>query len=185
MGPQGRIGSLVIAGIAFVIACGPATPDVSRGPTCTADGAQANLDFTLRDLEGQQVRLSHFKGRVLFLNFWATWCGPCRIEIPALIDLQRRYGPAGLEVVGIVVRDDFAYARPYAEKAGINYPVLDGTGRDDLEQTYRPPVLPSSFLVARDGSMCSTHWGIPRPAPGETIDEGVRRGLAAAIKPLL
>ncbi len=186
MTPLTRLASrCVVAGVALGIACGPATPDVSRGPTCATGAAQANLDFTLQDLHGTDVRLSEFKGRVLFLNFWATWCGPCRVEIPALIDLQRRHGPDGLTVVGVVVRDDFAHARPYAENAGINYPVLDGTDRADIERVYQLPVLPSSFVVARDGSICSTHWGIPRPGPGETLEEGVRRGLDAAIKPLL
>ncbi len=177
--------SLVLAGAALVMACGRPAPDVSQGPTCAANAGQARLDFTLKDLDGRDVPLSDFKGRVLFLNFWATWCGPCRVEIPALVDLQRRYGPAGLAVVGVVVHDDFALAGPYAASAGINYPVLDGTDRDDLDRAYRPPVLPSSFLIARDGSLCSMHRGIPRPGPGERIEDGIRRTLEAVITPLL
>jgi thiol-disulfide isomerase/thioredoxin len=177
---------LAVTAAVALVACGRSAPsNAGAGPTCSTAGTPANLGFTLRDLNGTDVALASFKGKVVFLNFWATWCGPCKAEIPVLVDLHRQYQPQGFEVVGIVVDDDFALARPFTSQHKMIYPVLDGTERRDLEAVYKPVPLPKSFLIARDGSICAEHIGIPRPRDNESLADGIRRVLEAEIKPLL
>jgi thiol-disulfide isomerase/thioredoxin len=163
--------------------------------TCPASARHADLNFTLRDLDGRSVALRSFAGRVLLLDFWATWCGPCRIEIPGFVALAARDKPLGVEVVGVLVQDDFAKARPFARELGMTYPVLDGTNRSDLEGAYGPFTdLPISYLIARDGRVCRKHIGLP-PLPKGTsdfkaavqavFDRELRQvlGLGAALSP--
>jgi thiol-disulfide isomerase/thioredoxin len=137
---------------------------------CPASARHADLNFTLRDLDGRSVALRSFAGKVLLLDFWATWCGPCRIEIPGFVALAARDKPLGVEVVGVLVQDDFAKARPFARELGMTYPVLDGADRGDLEQAFGPFTdLPMSYLIARDGRVCRKHVGLP-PVPKGTTD---------------
>ena len=176
---------LIVGSIALAAACGR-SPDPPDGAACQVNPRKANFAFTLNGLDGRGVRLADFQGKVVFLNFWATWCVPCQVEIPILIELQKRYRASGLEVVGVVTRDDFANAGPYARQAGINYTVLDATTRQDFDDAYGPPAgLPSSFVIARDGSVCFEHVGVPRPGPDEALEDAIRRAFEAEIKALL
>ena len=102
------------ATLAVAAACGGSRVEEAAGPGCNVDAKPANMSFTLKNTKGDPLRLADYKGKVLFLNFWATWCVPCKVEIPVLIELQDRYRDQGLEVVGVVVMDDFANAAPYA-----------------------------------------------------------------------
>jgi thiol-disulfide isomerase/thioredoxin len=170
---------VVLAAAVAAASCAPAPAG------CQPAAPAANLDFTLKDTDGADVQLASYKGKVLFLNFWATWCVPCKVEIPVLVELQERYGKDGFAILGIVVLDDFKNAKPYAEKAKINYPVLDGTNRKDLEEAFNPPVLPSSFVIRRDGTICSEHHGIQPPKDGESLTDAIRRKLEPEIKALL
>jgi thiol-disulfide isomerase/thioredoxin len=172
--------------LAAALACG-SPPAVGDGQPagCLRNPRTADLSFTLNDTHGAQVDLRRYRDRVVFLNFWATWCVPCAVEIPVLIELQQRYEGDGLSVIGVVTLDDFSNARPYAERARIPYPVLDGTSRPDVERAYRPQVLPTSFLIARDGSICSEHRGLPKPEPNESLPDALRRTLRAQIEALL
>jgi thiol-disulfide isomerase/thioredoxin len=138
--------------------------------SCPASAPKADLNFTLRDLDGRSIALRRFAGKVLLLDFWATWCGPCRIEIPGFVALAARDKPLGVEVVGVLVQDDFAKARPFARELGMTYPVLDGTDRGDLDLAFGPFTdLPMSYLIARDGRVCRKHIGLP-PVPKGTSD---------------
>jgi peroxiredoxin len=130
-------------------------------PACNASGRKANLNFTLQDVNGKPVRLSQYRGRVVLLNFWATWCGPCRIEIPWLMDLYRRHRERGLVVLGVSVDAAVPRVKPFAQQLKINYPVLIGAGRDDLSAAFGPfRGFPTSVIVARDGTICVRHIGI-------------------------
>ena len=86
---------------------------VAATASCPASGKKANLQLAFRDLSGRRVSLERYKGKVLILDFWATWCLPCQVEIPGFIDLYRKYQTAGLEVVGVAVLDDFKRAGPF------------------------------------------------------------------------
>lgn len=142
---------------------GPVTTGEGSGETlaCPANAKPANLNFTMKDVAGKDVALSQFKGKVLVLDFWATWCGPCKIEIPHFIEFQDKYGKDGLQIVGISVDDTADKLEPYARKMGMNYPVLQGLGHDEVQDAYGPIVgIPVSVMISRDGRVCATHTGL-------------------------
>lgn len=128
---------------------------------CPADAKQANLDFTVDDLNGNPVELSSFKGKVILLDFWATWCPPCKAEIPGFVELQKAYGDEGLQVLGVSVDDPPEKLEPFAEEFNMNYPVLVGLGRDDLQDAFGPMWgIPTTFLIDREGRICRKHSGL-------------------------
>ena len=88
--------------------------------TCPADAKPANLNFTMKDVAGKNVTLADFKGKVLLLDFWATWCGPCKVEIPHFIEFQNTYGKDGLQIVGISVDDTVDKLEPYTRDMKMN-----------------------------------------------------------------
>jgi peroxiredoxin len=163
--------------------------------SCPANAKKANLNFTLKDAEGKTVNLAAYKGKVLLLDFWATWCAPCKVEMPAFIDLYKTYKPRGFEVVGVVALDEFSKAIPFAKQAGITYPVLNGVDREDIEDAYGPLfALPTTLIIARDGRICARHVGLPTAgaADGKGAKKEsslstaeVRKIFEAQIKPLL
>ncbi len=120
--------------------------------------------FSLADPDGQVRRGEEWAGRVRLLNFWATWCAPCREEIPLLIELQRKHGPAGFQVLGIAV-DTSEAVRDYAAEMGIDYPLLVGEGDAvalGAQLGNDIGALPYSVLVDRDGRIAWTRRGIVR-----------------------
>lgn len=128
---------------------------------CNASRRKANLDFTVRDIAGKDVRLSQYQGQVVLLNFWATWCVPCKHEIPALTALYRDYRERGFVVLGVSVDSEIRSIKPFAREMKMNYPVLIGAGREDLSQAFGPFIgFPTSVLVARDGKVCVRHVGV-------------------------
>jgi Thiol-disulfide isomerase and thioredoxins len=128
---------------------------------CNVARKKANLNFTVKDIAGKDVRLSQYKGQVVLLNFWATWCVPCRIEIPSLNALYRDYKERGFVVLGVSVDSEVPAIKPFARVMKMNYPVLVGAGREDLSDAFGPFVgFPTSVLVARDGTMCARHVGL-------------------------
>ena len=127
---------------------------------CMADAKQANFDFTFKDLDGKNVALSSYKGKVVLLNFWATWCGPCKAEIPIFVELQDQYKD-DLVIVGFSVDDTADKARAFATQYKINYPILLGEGREDLQEAYGPIWgIPASFIISKEGLICRKHLGI-------------------------
>jgi thiol-disulfide isomerase/thioredoxin len=125
-----------------------------------AVGKPAPLNFTLKDMNGVDVKLESFKGKIILLNFWATWCGPCRAEIPALVELQKQYA-GDLVVLGFSVDDPVDKLRPYATEYRINYPVLVGSGREEVQDAFGPLWgIPVSVIIGRDGTIARKHSGI-------------------------
>ena len=137
------------------------TAKAATNETCDADAKKANLDFTVTDMNGRSVKLSSFKGKVIVLDFWATWCPPCKAEIPGFVELQEAYGSKGLQMVGVSVDDPAEKLPPFATEFKMNYPVLVGLGRDDLQDAYGPMWgIPTTFVISRDGKICRKHSGM-------------------------
>ncbi|HEX7485861.1 MAG TPA: TlpA disulfide reductase family protein [Vicinamibacterales bacterium] len=127
---------------------------------CSPDAPKANLNFTLKDMNGKDLELADLKGKVVLLNFWATWCGPCRLEIPWLVDLQQKYRDKGLRVVGISVDDPPEALPPFAKEFKINYPLVVGLDREDVQSAFGPIfAVPITLIIGRDGKVCVKHIG--------------------------
>jgi len=145
----------------------------------------ASPNFTLKGLDDQDVSLSQFKGQVVLVNFWATWCGPCRIEIPWLIDLQNKYAARGFTVLGVAMDDEGKSAvAPFVEKerfkvAGtpqpMNYPVV--LGNDATADKFGGLVgFPTSLLISRDGRVVKRVDGL---VSYDEIDKAIQSQLEA------
>ena len=114
--------------------------------------------------QGETFRLSDHKGKVVLVNFWATWCGPCRMEIPDLVALQERYGPRGFTVVGVSTDDQgLDYVRAFIQKSPINYPIL--VVPDGVKEAYGGvPAIPASFLINKRGQIVYSVEGLTTEA---------------------
>ena len=120
----------------------------------------APLNYTLKDMNGKPVTLADYKGKVIMLNFWATWCGPCQAEIPMFVKLQDKYRDQGLIFLGVSIDDEPPQLQSYASRMKMNYPVLVGADHDDLQEAYGPMVgIPTTVLIGRDGSTCTKYMG--------------------------
>ena len=139
---------------------------------CDADAGPANLNFTLKDMHGGDVNLASLEGNVILLNFWATWCGPCKVEIPGFVELQDQYRDEGLVVLGLSVDDPVEKLKPFADEYKINYPLLVGLGRDDFQEAFGPLWgIPVTFYIARDGTLCKKHIGL---ATKEQVERDIK-----------
>ena len=144
-------------------------------PTISSMNGQAAPDFTLETLDGKTVRLSDFKGKGVLLNFWATWCQPCKIEMPWFAELQKQYGPQGLQIVGVAMDD----ASPkeigeFAHDLGVNYPIL--VGKEEVGNAYGGvQFLPATFYIGRDGKIVDKVFGLK--GRGE-IEDNIKKALA-------
>ena len=133
---------------------------VASGSACPANAKPANLNFALKDMNGANVTLSDYKGKVILIDFWATWCGPCKIEIPWFVELQTKYGKDGLQALGVSVDDTVEKLKPYVSELKMNYPVLQGLGHDDMQEASGPLWgIPVTVVISRDGKICTKHIG--------------------------
>jgi thiol-disulfide isomerase/thioredoxin len=117
-------------------------------------------DFELPALDGKNLKLSDLRGKAVLLNFWATYCGPCKIEMPWFVELQKEYGPQGFQIVGVAMDDASTedIAR-FAKEMGVNYPIL--LGKDSVAQSYGGvSVLPTTFFLDRDGKLIAREFGL-------------------------
>jgi len=115
-------------------------------------------DFTLRTMDGPNLRLQEQRGRVVLINFWATWCGPCRQEMPHLSRLYDKYRGAGFVLLGVNVDDDAKRGADLATKMGLKFPVLLDTDKT-VSRLYDLGTMPSSVLIDRDGRVRYVHSG--------------------------
>jgi thiol-disulfide isomerase/thioredoxin len=130
--------------------------------------------ISLMDIEGKKLDLADYKGKVVVLDFWATWCGPCRIEIPGLIEMQDKYAKQGFSVIGISFDDEAEPVVQFYKELKMNYPVAVGTQR--IGELYGGVLgLPTTFLIGRDGRMYAKHIGATDIS---VIEDEVRQLLA-------
>jgi peroxiredoxin len=135
---------------------------------------QSAPDFELADLNGKPVKLSDYHGKAVVVNFWATWCGPCKTEMPWLVDLQQKYGPEGLQILGVAMDDSGKDTiTEFAKDMHINYPVL--MGKEAVAQRYgNVQFLPATFYVDRNGKIVDRVFGI---VDRSEIEANVKRAL--------
>jgi peroxiredoxin len=131
-------------------------------------------DFALKDADGKTVHLSDYKGKVVLVDFWATWCGPCRLEIPWLKEFQNKFKDRGFEVLGISMDDDgWAAVKPFASDLGINYRIV--IGDDATAQNYGGvDALPTTFVIDREGRIAKIHVGLTSK---KEIEDGIQQLL--------
>jgi thiol-disulfide isomerase/thioredoxin len=133
---------------------------VGSVPSCSR-GEAANLHYVLKDMNGQDVNLESFKGRPILLNFWATWCGPCKAEIPWFVDFAEKYKDQRLAVIGVSIDDSAEDMRAFAAKYKVNYPLLVGQPHRDLRVEYEAnELIPISWLIRADGTILDKAQGI-------------------------
>jgi peroxiredoxin len=133
-------------------------------------------DFSLKDADGKVVHLSDYRGKVVLLDFWATWCGPCKIEIPWFIDFQKQHRE-GFAVLGVSMDDEgWEVVKPFLAKEKVNYRVL--IGNDKTSESYGGiDALPTTFLIDREGRIASVHVGLVNR---KDFENGIEELLAPA-----
>src|SRR5437899_150779 len=127
-------------------------------------------NFALKDANGKVVRLSDYRGKVVLLDFWATWCGPCKIEIPWFMEMQRKNKDRGFEVLGVSMDDEgWEVVKPFLADVGVNYRVV--IGNDATAQSYGGvDALPTTFLIDRSGKIAAVHVGL---ASKKDFEDGI------------
>jgi peroxiredoxin len=133
------------------------------------EAGMADLGFILKDMSGRDVKLSDYRGKPLIVNFWFVNCPPCRKEVPAFVDLVKKYGDKGFTILGIDVEDTPEEMKKFAEEFKINYPVFVARDRNDVKEAYRATfAYPVSWFVRADGTVSLKHLGTGTPEWFET-----------------
>jgi len=141
--------ALLTLALACAAACGGPPP------------AKATFDFVLKDANGQDVNLADFKGKPLVVNFWATWCGPCKIETPYLEQFSQKYKAQGLTILGIETESDAAAIRKFASEYKVTYPLLVGLGQGGVQRAFGfRGAFPTSVFVRADGTIAAVVTGL-------------------------
>jgi len=140
------------------IIIGVAAIGLTLAPTARAGAPAAAPDFALPAIDGSELRLSELKGQVVMINFWATWCGPCRQEMPLLQQLQVKYEPLGFTLIGVNVEPESAGARAWLEKVPVTFPILFDR-KNEVAERFGVQGMPSSVFVDRSGKVRYVHRG--------------------------
>jgi len=144
--------------VLLTTSCASSTDE--RKPVKAQEERKPAPDFALKDSTGQTVKLSEYRGKVVLLNFWATWCAPCRIEIPWFKEFETTYKDRGFAVLGVAMDEEgWEVVKPYVDDMQVNYRVLMGTEMVG-EQYGGVGALPTTFLIDREGKIASTHVGL-------------------------
>lgn len=149
---------LLLALALLVPAC--SKPDSKSPGGLSAERNAAAPDFALKDLSGRNISLSDHKGKVVLLEFWATWCPPCKASVPALIELNRKYGQKGLVVIGVSIDTDsdaLEKVKQFAAAHNINYPVL--LADEVVQKAYDITSIPTTILIGKDGKVVDVYKG--------------------------
>jgi thiol-disulfide isomerase/thioredoxin len=152
-----------------------ASAAVTQGAACEAKAKPANYGFKVKDVDGKVVNLADYKGKVVMMNFFATWCGPCKFETPMFVKLQEQYRAKGVAFIGVQIDDDPALLKPFKDEYKVNYPLLLANDREDLQDAFGPFWgLPVTLMIKRDGTICKRHMGL---ASQEQMETEIKRLL--------
>lgn len=127
-------------------------------PTQSKEINQPAPNFTLKSIAGSNLKLSEYRGQVILLNFWASWCGPCRQEMPILESLHNRYKDLGFTVLGVNVEKDPSKAQEYLKEVSVTFPILLDT-QNSTSELYNVEAMPTTVIIDRDGNMRYLHKG--------------------------
>jgi len=133
---------------------------------------QSAPDFALKSSSGENLRLSEYRGDVVMVNFWATWCGPCRQEMPLLDQLYSRYQRVGFSLLGVNIDDNASKAMDMVSELGVSFPVLFDTGKE-VSRLYEVEAMPVTVLIDREGTVRYVHHGY-KPGVEETYLDQIR-----------
>ena len=167
---------VVVAGLLLLAKFQGVLPGNRTGGAAVAAKGTPAPDFQLTDLQGHTLKLSDLRGKAVVLNFWATWCPPCKEEIPWFVELQKRYGAQGLQVVGVSMDDgNKKDVEQFAAENSINYPVL--FGKEQVAEQYGGiDYLPTTFYIDRNGIVLNRVFGQPGR---EEIEQNIQRVIAS------
>jgi thiol-disulfide isomerase/thioredoxin len=164
------VGSMVLLAAAGFSGCG--SNSSSAGAGAANSGGQAEPSVTFKDLQGKEVSLASYKGKVVLLNMWGTWCEPCRGEIPTLIQMQNDYAAKGFTVLGVATNDEVDRVIPFVhntkfdvggQELTMNYPIVMGS--DEISTAFGGLLgMPTSFLISRNGDIIKRYIGSLNPA---------------------
>ena len=145
-----------------------------------AGAVAPNFELNVLSASGKTMKLSDLKGKAVLLNFWATWCEPCKVEMPWFVDLQKEYGPQGLQIIGVSMDDDEEKTvSDFAKKMGVNYPILIGT--EKIAELYGGiEGLPTSFFIDRSGKVVAREAGLISES---RIVDNIKRSLGQSVEP--
>jgi DsbE subfamily thiol:disulfide oxidoreductase len=148
---------LLLFSIIFVISISNSKGNKQENQSSALIGKSAP-NFSLKTIDGKSLKLSSLKGKVVILDFWATWCGPCRMEIPSFIELQKKYQKKGLVIIGMAL-DDLDKVKKFAKENKINYHVV--IGNDDISLQYGGiSAIPTTFIIGKDHKIKKQHVGV-------------------------
>ena len=167
-----RSALLTISAVAALVSSscsGPSSSETAHAASNAPSSRKPAPDFTLQDANGSGVKLSDYRGKVVLLNFWATWCGPCTLEIPWFIQFEQQYKSRGFDVLGVSMDEEgWKAIKPYIQEHKINYRVL--LGDDSVSQLYGGvDSLPTTFIIDREGKVAYVHVGLA--GKNEYLDE--------------
>jgi peroxiredoxin len=162
---QSRLQQLIIAGVLLI----------AWGSSTAANQPSMAPDFTLKSREGVNIKLSELRGQVVMVNFWASWCGPCRQEMPLLQQLYERYESLGFSLLGVNVDEDRAAADKILKELPVSFPILYDE-RSEVSQTYQVKAMPSTFMIDRDGQIRYLHKGY-KPGYEDEYQQQIRELL--------
>jgi thiol-disulfide isomerase/thioredoxin len=173
-----RIVGLLVLTVAIMLAAGQYIQKRQNAPATrvTADAKdQAAPEFDLATFDGKRVKLSELKGKAVLLNFWATWCQPCKVEMPWFADLQTKYGNDGFVVVGVMMdRADDKQVKELLDERGVNYTIA--LSDETIGDAYGGiEFLPTTFYIGRDGKIVDRHFGL---TSYNKIEDHVKKSLA-------
>jgi thiol-disulfide isomerase/thioredoxin len=160
--------AVLFAGALFALAITNLRPLLRSSATDALSSSKAPI-WELKDPDGKLVKSSDFDGKVVILDFWATWCPPCKAEIPSFIELQKKYGEKGLAVVGVSLDEQgSSVVKQFMKEFGMNYPVVMGDVK--LMQDFGGTAIPTTFVIDRSGKIVAKHVGF---ASKETFENEI------------